>query len=140
MSWFINILHKFGQWDDSDDIDNEIRNSINPQWMERLPNRQYYWQVSLDNAMRKGRKKHGPLWDGPEFESSDLSADKHDIKKRVFFDWLDRVPPIVTHHLKNMIDEHLDRTEGFRPFDTKKHNEDDIEPWTSEQLEQWMEQ
>lgn len=137
MSWFDRYMQKWSQGDDG--FNDYVRNQLpGIKWMERLPNGQYYWQVSLDKAMQQGRQQFGPEWEGsPYTQQTGIMADQYDNKKAWFFDWLERVPPTIVHSLKGMIDDHLDKTEGFRPFDTANESSDtDVEPWSVEELEE----
>jgi len=116
MSWFSNYFHKLSGY-------------IN--WMEMLPNKQRYWQASLDHAFKEGKKQYRSVWN----KQDTLGASG--AKKIVFFQWWNRVSGPLTR-MKNMVDDYVERTEGFRPLETHEFHEDtDVEIPSVDEFEKW---
>lgn len=136
MSWFNRYMEKWS-WDDFSDEEKGDLGNLEPRWMERLTNGQFYWQVSLDKIMQRGRKQWGRLWN----ESANKPGpDRNDVKKMVFFAWAHRVPDDVLFKARPQIDAYMEQTEGFRPFESENDAEDtsDVQPWSTEEFVEWM--
>ena len=131
MNWFYR-LHKRAWEDDNDNLEDYLRQSLpGPKWMEMLPNRQRYWQVSLSKAMQRGAQEWGPNWNKSSFEY----GSPHDTKQQVFFKWLERVPTSLIFHIKPQMDDFVEQNWGFRPFETEAPERTDVRIPSANELE-----